>query len=203
MPVPPRPPGSVRFLPPLLWMAVIAVGSSSLLDASRTGAWLDAALGVLLPGVGAAPRGLLHMVLRKLGHVGEYGVLAVLWRRALAPSPRAVAGALLLAAGYAVVDELHQALTPTRGPAATDVVLDAAGALLGLAAWEGGARRLARTLRVIAGVAALGAGAGIAFLALDRALDRPVLALAVSTLLLAVAAWGAARAAAGAWQKPW
>lgn len=181
-------------------MGIIAVGSSSLLEAARTGAWLDAVLGVLLPGVPAHARAPLHTLLRKLGHVVEYGVLAVLWQRALAPVRRAGGWAFLLATGYAVVDELSQALTPTRGPAALDVVLDAVGAGLGLAAWAGRSGLLAATAAAAAVLLALAAGLGLAFLLLDRVLGRPAGDLVLATPVLALAAWGMARAAA-AWRN--
>ena len=40
---------------------------------------------------------------------------------------------LLIGAIYAVSDEIHQAFVPGRGPAVTDVLLDSAGVLCGIA----------------------------------------------------------------------
>ena len=134
----PRAVGSLtRFAPPLLWMALIALGSSSLLAGDRTALWLPALLGRLAPWASPAMLDVAHFGVRKLGHLAEFGILAVLWRRALAPWSRAVPAALVLASLYAGIDEWRQGLTPDRVPAATDVAIDTLGALLGLAAWEG------------------------------------------------------------------
>lgn len=74
------------------------------------------------------------MVLRKMCHLTEYAVLALLWFRALLArarqTPRAAAwialGVCLLCA---FVDEAHQAMLPARTGSARDLVIDAAGAL--------------------------------------------------------------------------
>ena len=82
----------------------------------------------------------LDFVVRKLGHMGVFGILALLgWRalawRALAGStawrrPRAWAFALTVL--YAASDELHQGFVAGRHPSAVDVAIDASGALLAL-----------------------------------------------------------------------
>jgi VanZ family protein len=182
-------------------MAVIAVGSSALFDGERTAGWARLLLGLALPGAGPDTLDLLHAALRKLGHVVEFGVLAVLWRRALAPAPRAVVRAFAVAAAYGLLDELRQGLAPTRVPAATDVVLDAAGALLGLAAWEGPTALPGALRRAAAAGAALAAGLAVAFLALEWALGRAAWELAPAAAALALAAWGLVRAGGGAWRR--
>lgn len=63
----------------------------------------------------------------KVIHAGAYFVLAAL---ATLATGRPVAGALL-AVGYGVTDELHQALVPGRFPSVFDLVADAIGATLG------------------------------------------------------------------------
>lgn len=73
---------------------------------------------------------LLDFVLRKLGHMATFGVLALLAWRALAATTRlrpAWAWGAGLALAYAVTDELHQSLTPGRHAAATDVLIDGLG----------------------------------------------------------------------------
>jgi len=72
-------------------------------------------------------------------------LLAVLFWRALALpagrpgwgwNGRTVGEAFLVAVAYAVSDEFHQAFVPGRGSAVSDVVIDSAGAALGLlVAW--------------------------------------------------------------------
>ena len=69
------------------------------------------------------------LVLRKLAHVAEYGVLGALALRALSSAPAAV----LLASAYAVTDEVHQAFVSGRHGSPLDWLVDTAGALLGVA----------------------------------------------------------------------
>lgn len=68
--------------------------------------------------------------LRKVAHLFEYGVLFALLRRA----GLARASALVFCVLYAVTDEWHQSFVPGRRGAATDVLIDALGALTGLLA---------------------------------------------------------------------
>ncbi|HEY7139952.1 MAG TPA: VanZ family protein [Methylomirabilota bacterium] len=187
--------GPARFLPPVLWMGVIALGSSSLLSGGRTGRWTLGLLSALAPWASAALLDTVHLGLRKLGHLVEFGILAVLWHRALAPAPRAVAAAFVLAAAYGGVDELRQGLDPSRVPAASDVVVDALGAWIALAAWTDSEGRRAGTLRVAAWGAGLLAALGVLEAALDAALGRPAGDVAVAALGLGLVAAGLTRVA--------
>jgi VanZ family protein len=96
-----------RWLPAIAWACLIVVLSGTPSLSSGLGTW--------------------DLVLRKLAHATEYAVLAALLTRALAPL-----GAFLAAVGFAVTDELHQALVPGRSARPLDVLIDAAGALVGL-----------------------------------------------------------------------
>jgi VanZ family protein len=189
----PRP--AVRFLPPLVWMGLIAFGSSGLFGHDRTDSWALAMLGPLLPSVSSDTLELVHTTCRKLWHVAEYAILAVLWERALRPSPRAVSWALLATVAYAVLDELRQGLVPNREPAVLDVGIDAGGALLGLVVWTGQTRLTALTLRAAAW--GLGTGAGLVLLeaGLAVAQGQPAATLSAATVGLALAAAALARLA--------
>ena len=190
--VPARRRGPARFLPPLLWMGLIALGSSSLLSGGRTGRWMLALLGALAPWASAALLDAAHFGLRKLGHLVEFGVLAVLWYRALAPSPRAVTAAFVLAAAYGGVDELRQGLDASRTPAVGDVAVDALGALLGLAAWTEPGRLRTGALRIAAWAVALLAGLSVLGVTLDLALGRSAADVGVGALGLGLVAAGLA-----------
>ncbi|MFN8543546.1 MAG: VanZ family protein [Candidatus Binatia bacterium] len=123
------------WLPVVLWAGVISLLSTSWLAADHTGRLLLPLLAKLFPG--ASPAGLhaMHAAIRKLAHVTEFGVLSVLLYRALhtplRSRRRAAVLALVLAAGYAVLDELHQHFVPGRTAAAADCLLDTAGAATG------------------------------------------------------------------------
>jgi VanZ family protein len=76
------------------------------------------------------------LILRKLGHAAVFGVLCLLWYRALrstGPDSRALAAAWLLTLGYAISDELHQTLVPGRHGTPTDVLIDTIGATIAVA----------------------------------------------------------------------
>ncbi|MDX6768977.1 MAG: VanZ family protein [Elusimicrobiota bacterium] len=68
--------------------------------------------------------------LRKVAHMVEYGVLALLVRRAGAGN----AAAFVFSVLYAASDEWHQSFVPGRAGAASDVFIDGAGALTALVA---------------------------------------------------------------------
>jgi hypothetical protein len=80
-------------------------------------------------------------------------------------------------------------------PAAGDIAIDAPGALLGLAAWEGPGPLAARTVRAAAWGLGLAAGLGLLAVPIDVALGRPAAALAVTALGLGLIALGLARLA--------
>jgi VanZ family protein len=74
-----------------------------------------------------------------LAHIAEYAVFGFLalnllarWRGQL--TARLVAAAWLLSVAWGISDELHQALVPRRDASVLDVLADAAGAALGVAA---------------------------------------------------------------------
>jgi VanZ family protein len=168
-------------------MAVILAASGEALGAPRTLGWLAAGLGWLLPGLAPETLHALHLALRKLGHVVEYGLLGALWLRALAPdrSPAAAARlAVMLSAAGAVLDEARQGLAPGRSPAAADALLDVAGAALAVATLHGGRAR-ARARALGGGLALALAGTTLGAAALDAALGRPAWDLGLAAAALA------------------
>ena len=97
------------WLPVVAWAAVIFAVSSIPHLGTGLGTW--------------------DLVLRKLAHATEYGILGALLLRALGrPVPAA-----LLAVAYAASDELHQHFVSGRHAAPLDVAIDAAGVLVGIA----------------------------------------------------------------------
>jgi hypothetical protein len=178
-------------------MGVIAIGSSGFLSGDRTGQWMVAVLGQIAPGASPGLLEAAHIGVRKVWHLVEFGVLAVLWCRALGPSPRAVPLAFILATLYGGLDELRQGLVPNRVPALSDVMVDAIGALLGLAAWtEPGPLRWG-TIRGATWTTGLVAGLAVLGLALDAALGRPTMDVGVAALGLGLVAIGLAWRAQG------
>jgi VanZ family protein len=119
-----------RFAPPLALMALIFVLSAQ--------PDLNSGLGTL------------DMVLRKLAHMIEFGLLWWLWWRAL--GFRQAGAAVAIALLYAASDEVHQHFVEGRHGSVLDWCIDAAGVgLAGLAVVLHERRR--RSARATAGVA--------------------------------------------------
>jgi VanZ family protein len=92
---------------------------------------------------------LVNHYVRKLAHLTEYALLAVLLHRGAARGQRrwtirVLAGVIAVTALYAVSDEFHQLFVANRGPSAADVLLDTVGATVGLGLKWLGERRWSR-----------------------------------------------------------
>jgi VanZ family protein len=127
------------WLPLLIWLGVIFVGSTSVMSAEHTSRYIVPFLLWLRPGMSPKAIWTILIIARKCAHVTEYAVLALLLLRAL----RSVSalrtktlvvfgGVLLGCATFAASDEFHQTFVKSRTPSVRDVLLDVAGALLGL-----------------------------------------------------------------------
>lgn len=76
---------------------------------------------------------LLHAVIRKTAHLTEYFILGGLLHRALRGNDRGwklkwAIWAIVIAAGYASLDEFHQSFVPSRTASPWDALLDTVGA---------------------------------------------------------------------------
>jgi VanZ family protein len=129
------------WLPVLLWMAVIFMGSTDILSYSNTERFLVPFLRWLYRGISDFGLRQTMVFIRKMGHITEYAVLFILVWRALnhwtlrthALGFWSNAGpALVFAALYAVTDEFHQSFYRSRTASIGDVLIDVGGAGLGL-----------------------------------------------------------------------
>lgn len=104
--------------PPLVWAAVIFLFSSITTASTSEIYWQD-------------------FIVKKLAHIVEYGIFAVLIYRALLGTNHKKSTAaflsVLIAILYGATDEYHQSFTPGREPRARDVVFDTIGA--GIFVW--------------------------------------------------------------------
>jgi VanZ family protein len=78
----------------------------------------------------ATDLGAIDLVLRKIAHMVEYGLLWFLWWRALGYGDRLPA--VLIAVGYAMTDELHQSFVDGRHGTPVDVFIDTIGIAIAL-----------------------------------------------------------------------
>jgi VanZ family protein len=127
------------WLPLLIWLGVIFVGSTNVMSAEHTSRYIVPFLLWLKPGMSPEAIWTILVVTRKCAHVIEYAVLALLLWRALRSLPALhtktlmVFGAALLGCAlFAASDEFHQTFVKSRTPSVRDVLLDTGGALLGL-----------------------------------------------------------------------
>jgi len=131
-----------RYWPVLAWAAAIWIFSTEGFSSSNTSRLILPVLHWLFPQVSAETLELIHFVIRKCAHLVEYFVFSLLVLHSIRGSRKGWQWrwgliAIAVAAGYAAVDELHQAFEPTRGPSLSDVGLDTLGAALAqlCAAW--------------------------------------------------------------------
>lgn len=141
MPLSPRWSNHVRYTMPLLmWMGFVFYMSGGVGSAANTSPLLNSILRRILPGLAnqLSPSMVdrIDFDIRKTAHVTEYTIMGILafcavhrgnatFRHYQAFLPPTIAIA------YAATDEWHQSFVPSRWGAASDVVFDSLGALLG------------------------------------------------------------------------
>ena len=130
-----------RWLPVLVWGALIYGASTDLLSSSQTSRFIGPVLRWFHPDVRETTIRQVQLAVRKGAHVTEYAILALLLYRALRPTqrrrpetwcPRCAGWALGIAVAYAASDEWHQSFVPSRDGSIHDVIIDGSGAALGL-----------------------------------------------------------------------
>ena len=127
------------WLPVLVWLGLIFIGSTDVLSAEHTSRFLVPFLRWLDPQISAAVLNSIQVVIRKLGHLTEYAILAILLWRALrraavwkSASSFLFAISLIGCAIFAASDEFHQSFVPSRTSSVKDVMIDICGATIGL-----------------------------------------------------------------------
>jgi VanZ family protein len=127
------------WLPLLIWLSVIFAGSTNFMSAEHTSRFIVPFLLWLKPGMSPQTIWTILLVMRKCAHLAEYAILAILLWRALvggtalrAKMPLLFGTILIFCAVFAASDEFHQCFVKSRTPSVRDVLLDVAGALLGL-----------------------------------------------------------------------
>jgi VanZ family protein len=123
------------WIPAIIVAGIISTFSTHYFSDRQTARVILPLLHWLLPHADAHLLHLLHIGIRKLAHVTEFGVFSIAvfhgiraerqgwrWGWALAT--------LTIAVGYAGLDEWHQSFVPLRHSSPRDVAIDAFGALL-------------------------------------------------------------------------
>jgi VanZ family protein len=120
----------MRWLPVVLWAALILMAANDELSARRTGSWLDELFGRPVAYS-------LNVAIRKLAHVTVYGILGALTWRADRRWLVVIGVSLLVAS----TDEWLQSRTLTRSGSPWDVLLDVTAAALVLVILQRRSRR--------------------------------------------------------------
>ena len=111
-----------NWLPVILWAGMIFYFSS-------------------IPDLRSGLPDIFDIILRKIAHAGEFGILAILlWRAILSPKQKpdkqpptnVIVIVIITIILFAVSDEIHQGFVSGRVASATDVLIDSIGALTGL-----------------------------------------------------------------------
>jgi VanZ family protein len=131
----------IYWFPVLIWMIIIFSASSDRMSFGHSSRIIAPILHWLFPAISDDSAHSIVFAVRKVAHVTEYAILALLvWRAFRKPSaanPRPwlwsqAGAALLFVALYATSDEVHQAFVPTRQGSVWDVFLDTIGGAFGL-----------------------------------------------------------------------
>jgi VanZ family protein len=123
------------WIPAICVAVVISVFSTHYFSSQQTARVIIPFLHRLFPWAGFRTLGRMHTLIRKLAHAVEFGVFSISVFRGVRAerSGWKLQWALLtlvIAAGYAGLDEWHQTFVPLREARFRDVLIDSFGALL-------------------------------------------------------------------------
>ena len=127
------------WMPVLIWLALIYVGSTDLMSAEHTSRFLGPFLRWLKPDITADAIAKVQLFVRKVAHLTEYAILAaLLWNAVYSGTNLKIKISTLFVTVWlvstliAVSDEFHQSLVTSRTASIGDVRIDMIGAIFGL-----------------------------------------------------------------------
>jgi VanZ family protein len=121
------------WLPAVAWACLISGLSTDLFSSEHTSLFVIPVLRWLDPHASDQTLELMHVMIRKSAHLTEYFIFSIFLLRGLrgkdrAWSVRLAIWAVVMAAGYASLDEFHQSFVPSRTASPWDALLDTVGA---------------------------------------------------------------------------
>jgi VanZ family protein len=129
-----RLPAWVKYwLPAIVWACILSGLSTDSFSRDQTSRFIIPALHWMFPHARPETLELMHTVLRKTAHLFNYFILGLLLNHALRGEDRAwklkwAIWAVIIAAGYASLDEFHQSFVPSRNASPWDALIDTVGA---------------------------------------------------------------------------
>lgn len=129
-----------QWAPAVVWAAVIWTMSTDYFSAAKTASWINPLLRWFDPGISAHALNELHHVIRKSAHVVEYFIFTLLLYHGLRGQQRGwhlkwALIALVTAACYSGLDEVHQAFVADRTASPWDSLLDSSAAFAAMAVY--------------------------------------------------------------------
>ena len=124
--------------PAIAWACVIFSMSTDTFSAEHTASVFEPILRWLMPSLTEDQFRSIHYFIRKSAHFSEYFVFCLLLYRGVSGGRKRWRwtwglAALSCAAGYSILDEIHQAFVASRTASAYDSLLDSAGAIVAFA----------------------------------------------------------------------
>ena len=123
------------WIPAIVVAALISLFSTHYFSGEETARLIVPVLHWLFPGASPHMLRLMHIGIRKLAHITEFGLFSITVFHGIRAgrsgwSFKWALATLFIAVGYASLDEWHQSFVPLREPRVRDVAIDAFGALL-------------------------------------------------------------------------
>ena len=123
------------WIPAIIVAAMISLFSTHYFSGEKTARLIVPVLHWLFPGASPHMLRLMHIGIRKLAHITEFGLFSITVFHGIRAgrsgwSFKWALGTLFIAVAYASLDEWHQSFVPLREPRVRDVAIDAFGALL-------------------------------------------------------------------------
>jgi VanZ family protein len=128
----------MRYIPLLLWMAVISFASTNSFSASNTSRFIRPLLIWLFPHISEERIAVFHFFVRKASHFSEYAILGFLAARAFSSSSQRLLrnywahASVILIVSYALLDEFHQSFVSSRTASIYDSLIDISGGVFSL-----------------------------------------------------------------------
>jgi len=121
------------WLEAIAWACLISVLSTGPFSSQHTSRFIIPALHWLFPHAGAETLESMHTVIRKMAHLTEYFIFSVFLLHGIRGKDRGwqlrwAIWAVVIAAGYASLDEFHQVFVPSRHASPWDALIDTTGA---------------------------------------------------------------------------
>ncbi len=125
-----------NWLPAIAWACLISTLSTDVFSSEHTSVFILPVLHWLFPHAGDESLELLHAAIRKSAHLTEYFLFSIFLLHGLRGKDRGwklrwAIWAVVIAAGYAALDEFHQSFVPSRTSSPWDALLDMVGASAG------------------------------------------------------------------------